>query len=163
MRFGEQGLGFGVWSLVVLLYFVNTCVKHNRQITLMFLESYKYSVMQLTCGRRGCECGAFRCELGTKQPVKTRLRPGLEPFPMPLETIEFVPPPLASGIREHAQLQSKLTIKPDFIRTSICEKYSGPMKITTHLEQISVCKKASGINWSNEWTYRVFFINTRRD
>ena len=53
--------------------------------------------------------------------------------------------------------------REDFIRTSICDKYSGSMKITTRLDHTSHCKTASGTNWSNRWTYRVFIINTRRD
>ena len=42
------------------------------------------------------------------------------------------------------------------IRTSIYDKYSGSTKITTHLDYISRCKTASGTNWLNRWTYRVF-------
>ena len=41
-------------------------------------------------------------------------------------------------------------------------KYSGSMKITTHLDHNSHCQTASGTNWSNIWTYRVFIMNTRR-
>jgi len=51
----------------------------------------------------------------------------------------------------------------DLIRTSIYDKYSGSMKITTRLDQISHRKISSGTNWSNSWTYRVFLINTHRD
>ena len=47
-------------------------------------------------------------------------------------------------------------VKVRLIRTSIYDKYSGSMKITTHLDRISHCKTASGTNWSNGWTYRVF-------
>ena len=43
------------------------------------------------------------------------------------------------------------------------DKYSGSTENTTHLNHISHRKTASGINWSNRWTYRVFIINTRRD
>ena len=43
------------------------------------------------------------------------------------------------------------------------DKYSGLMKVTTHLDHMSHCKTASCKNWSNRWTYRVFFINARRD
>ena len=50
---------------------------------------------------------------------------------------------------------------PDLIRTSIYDKYSGSMKITTHLYHISHYKTSSGINWSNRWTFRVFIMNTR--
>jgi hypothetical protein len=57
-------------------------------------------------------------------------------------------------------LVGKLT---DITRTSICDKYSGFMKITTHLDHISHCKTASGTNWSTGWTYRVFIMNTRSD
>ena len=53
--------------------------------------------------------------------------------------------------------------KGDFIRTSTCDKYSNPMKITTHLDYMSRWKAASGTNRSNRWTYRVFIINTRCD
>ena len=42
----------------------------------------------------------------------------------------------------------------DFIRTSICDKYSGSTKITTHLNFIRHCRTASGTNWSNRRTYR---------
>jgi len=48
-------------------------------------------------------------------------------------------------------------------RTSICDKYSDSVKITTHLNHISHCKTASGTNRSNRWTDRIFIINTRRD
>ena len=51
----------------------------------------------------------------------------------------------------------------DLIAASILRKYSGSMKITTHLDYISHCKTASGTNWSSRWTYRVFSQNTRRD
>ena len=47
----------------------------------------------------------------------------------------------------------------NFIRTSIYDKYSGSMKITTHLDPISHCKTLSHTNWSNRWTYR----NIRRN
>ena len=40
-------------------------------------------------------------------------------------------------------------------RTSICDKCSGSMKITTRLNHIGHCKTASGTNWSKRWTYRV--------
>jgi len=54
--------------------------------------------------------------------------------------------------------------KKDFTQMSaLYDKYSGSMKITTHLDNISHCKTASGTNWSNRWVYRVFIINTRRD
>jgi len=45
----------------------------------------------------------------------------------------------------------------EFIRTSVCDGYSGSMKIITRLDHISHCKTASGANWSNRWTYRIFF------
>ena len=32
--------------------------------------------------------------------------------------------------------------------------YSSSMKITAHLDHTSHCKRASGTNWSNRWTYR---------
>ena len=51
----------------------------------------------------------------------------------------------------------------DFIWTSIPDNYSGLLKITTHLDHIGHCNKASGTNWSNRWTYREIIINTRRD
>ena len=51
----------------------------------------------------------------------------------------------------------------NFIRTSICDKYSGSIKITSHLDHISHWKTASGTNWSNRWTYRVLITITRRD
>ena len=51
----------------------------------------------------------------------------------------------------------------DFIRTSICDKYSVSMNITSHMDHIRHCKTASGTNWSNGWTHRVCIINTRRD
>ena len=65
------------------------------------------------------------------------------------------PPPLAS---------SRLRI-----RTSIYNKYFGTKtsthldekihttKNSTHLDHISHCNIASGTNWSNRWTYRVFY------
>ena len=51
----------------------------------------------------------------------------------------------------------------DLNRTSICGKYSGSMKFTTHLDHIRHCETASGSNWSNRRTYRVFTIHTRCD
>ena len=51
----------------------------------------------------------------------------------------------------------------DLIRTSIDDKYSGSMKITTRLDHVCHCKVASGIDWSNRRTYRVFIMNTRSD
>jgi hypothetical protein len=50
----------------------------------------------------------------------------------------------------------------DLIWTSVYDKYSGSMKITTHLDHIGHCKATLGSNWSNRWMYRVFFIGTRR-
>ena len=35
------------------------------------------------------------------------------------------------------------------IRTSICDGYSGAIKITTHLDHNNRCKIVSGTNWSN--------------
>ena len=64
------------------------------------------------------------------------------------------------SVRLGSSPPQKLT---DFIRTTIHDQYSHSMKITTRLDQISDCKTASGTNWSNRWTYRVFFIDTRRD
>ena len=52
---------------------------------------------------------------------------------------------------------------PDCIRTSIYDKYSGSLKLTSHLYHVSHCTTASGTHWSNRWTYRVFVISTRRD
>ena len=46
------------------------------------------------------------------------------------------------------------------IRTSIFDKYSGSPKTTTHLDHVSHCRTASGINRSNRWTCRVFIILT---
>ena len=51
----------------------------------------------------------------------------------------------------------------DLVWTSIYDKYSSSMKMTSHLDHVSRCKAASGIDWSNRWTYRVFITNTRRD
>jgi len=50
----------------------------------------------------------------------------------------------------------------DSIRTSIYDAYSASIKFTTHLHDISHCKRASGTDWSSRWTYREFIINTRR-
>ena len=44
------------------------------------------------------------------------------------------------------------------IQTSVCDKYSGSIKITTHLDHISHCETESGTNSLNRWTYRVFII-----
>ena len=49
------------------------------------------------------------------------------------------------------------------IRMSVYDKYSGSMKMTSHLDHVSRVKAASGANWSNRCTYRVFSINTHRD
>ena len=35
------------------------------------------------------------------------------------------------------------------IRTSICDKYSGSMKITTHLDHVRHCETTSGSDWLN--------------
>ena len=51
----------------------------------------------------------------------------------------------------------------DLIRTSINDKYSGSTKITSLLDHISYCKRASGSNWPNRCTGRVFITNTRRN
>ena len=51
----------------------------------------------------------------------------------------------------------------DLTRTGVDDKYWGSTKITTHLDHISHCKTASGTNWSNRWTHRVFIKNARRD
>ena len=51
----------------------------------------------------------------------------------------------------------------DVFRTSIYDKYSRPIKITTHLYHVGHCQTTSGTNWSNRWTYRVFIVNTRSD
>ena len=39
----------------------------------------------------------------------------------------------------------------NLIRTSVDDKYSGSMKITTHLRHISHCKTYSCMHWSNRW------------
>ena len=71
---------------------------------------------------------------------------------------------MAFGCRVGAQLsECRGPDCRDRIRMSIYDKYSGSMKFTTHLDQISHCKKASGTDWSNRWTYRIFIIHTRRD
>ena len=51
----------------------------------------------------------------------------------------------------------------NLIWTSISDKHSGLMKISTQLGHISHCITASGTNWSKRWIYRVFIIHTRRD
>ena len=51
----------------------------------------------------------------------------------------------------------------NLIRTSIYDKYSGSVKITTQLDHIGHCKTAYATNWSKRWNYRVFIRNTRRD
>ena len=51
----------------------------------------------------------------------------------------------------------------NFMRTSIYDHYSGPMKIATRLNDMSGCQTASGTVFSNRGIYRVFIINTRRD
>jgi len=40
----------------------------------------------------------------------------------------------------------------DLIRASICDKYPGSMKLTTHLDHISHCETSSGTNGPNRWT-----------
>jgi len=67
------------------------------------------------------------------------------------------------GLRVTKMKKSLATCRTHFTRTSIYDKYSGSMTITTRLDHISHCKTASGTNWSNTWTYRVCIINTRRD
>ena len=49
----------------------------------------------------------------------------------------------------------------NLIMTSIHDRCSDWMKITTHLHHISHCKAAFGTHWSKRWTHRVFIINTR--
>ena len=40
------------------------------------------------------------------------------------------------------------------IQTTIHDKYSGSIKIATHLDHSRYRKTPSGTNWSNRWTYR---------
>ena len=51
----------------------------------------------------------------------------------------------------------------DLIRTSICDKYSGSMKITTHLDDICHGQYSPVTNWLKRWTNQIFIVNTRRD
>ena len=51
----------------------------------------------------------------------------------------------------------------NLVRAIISYKHSGSMKTTTHLDRMSHCKSASGTNWSNRWSSRVFIINAHRD
>ena len=57
--------------------------------------------------------------------------------------------------RQHMGQYSK-GLSQDLRRTSIHNKYSGSIKITTHLDHISHGKTASGTNRSNRWIYRAF-------
>ena len=50
-----------------------------------------------------------------------------------------------------------------FIRTSICDKYSGSIEITYNLDRISRFLKNLAKKWSHRWTYQVLIINTRSD
>ena len=47
--------------------------------------------------------------------------------------------------------------------TNIHDRYSGPIKISTHLDHLSNHKTASDTNWSNTWTHPAFIISPRRD
>ena len=79
------------------------------------------------------------------------------------------------GISQESQLASPFPRVPlglvitrgqgnvNLIQMSMNDKHLGSMKMTTHLDHISRCKSASGTNQSSRRTYRVFFINTRRD
>ena len=74
----------------------------------------------------------------------------------------------AQGLNESsfAELGNPTSLKVGLLnvsRTSMYDKYSGSMKITTHLDRISHCETASGANWSNRWTYRVFLRGAHRD
>ena len=51
----------------------------------------------------------------------------------------------------------------DLIGTSVHDKCSGLIKITTHLNHISHCKTTSSTDWSGTWTYRALIKNTCRD
>ena len=62
-----------------------------------------------------------------------------------------------------AKTAQLLFCQGESIRTSIYDEYSGAIKITTCLDHICRCKTASGTNWLNGRTYRVFFIHARRD
>ena len=42
------------------------------------------------------------------------------------------------------------------IPKTIYHEISVSMKFTTHLDHVSHCKTASGTNWSERWTYRVW-------
>ena len=53
--------------------------------------------------------------------------------------------------------------RDDFSRTSIYDKFSGPVKITAHLDDISHSKAKSGTHWLNGWTYRVLSMQIRPD
>ena len=48
--------------------------------------------------------------------------------------------------------------RPNLIRASISDKYSGLMRISAHLDHMSHCKITSGTHRSNRWTYPVFII-----
>ena len=76
--------------------------------------------------------------------------------------VNFLQTAVWRGIAPCTDVHTSFLMRPNLIRTSIEDKYSGSMKLTAHLD-ISPCKTASGTNWSNGWTYRVFIINTRRD
>jgi len=59
---------------------------------------------------------------------------------------------------------SAFRVEGDRVQTSIYDnKHLGSMKNTTHLDQISHRKTASGTNCSKRWTYRVFIMFSQRD
>ena len=74
----------------------------------------------------------------------------------------FLWPP-KSCLTSYLLLEAAHSVCPQLIRTSFDAKYSGSMKITTHLDHISHGKIAPGTNWLNRWTYQVFIVNTRHD
>ena len=67
----------------------------------------------------------------------TGLAPWEFEFPFPGSRI-------STFLARHAFALRCAHLRCDFIRTSNCDKYSGSMKITTHLDHISHCKTASG-------------------
>ena len=92
--------------------------------------------------------------------IDFRLAPELPPGWFRVEGWQDgVPVHARSGSATETPFQLSLSLIP----TTIFHKYSGSMKITTHLDHFSHCETTAGTNWSNRWTYRVFIIHTGRD
>ena len=57
----------------------------------------------------------------------------------------------------------RLVVVRRIVEEPVYDRYSGSIKITSHLDFISQCRATPGTHWSRRWTIRVFVINIRHD